>query len=163
MIKMDNLTLITIIGSAAFGAVAGKLLEAFVLTPITDRYERKKWLRQTKMEAFTKLNEEILSLGRKSQVLDGPLPFRALCASAILLIDDQELVAEIINLIEQIYKMSYDPSLIASLDAPENFSIKLSGGEKAAKKDVERGAAMEVIGKEALKISKKLGNNLRKT
>lgn len=53
---MDSLAIIgTVIGSAAFGAVAGKLLDAFILMRISDKYERKKWLRQTKIEAFTQL------------------------------------------------------------------------------------------------------------
>ena len=53
---MDGWALVgAIVGSAAFGAVAGKLLEAYILTPIVDKYERKKWLRQTKIEAFTNL------------------------------------------------------------------------------------------------------------
>ncbi|MHB2148092.1 hypothetical protein ACX8XP_03450 [Calditrichota bacterium LG25] len=50
---MDSSSFIlAIIGSAAFGAVVGKFLDAFLLSNITERNEKKRWLRQTKLEAF---------------------------------------------------------------------------------------------------------------
>jgi hypothetical protein len=161
---MDKIALIgTIIGSAAFGAIAGKLIEAFLLTPIVDKYERKKWLRQARIEAYSKLIEEILSLGLQSGVADNPWQFRAISSKAILLIEDNSLVKEIGNLITDIYKLTYDPSSIVTSNLPENFSIDLPGGEKATKKDLERGIAIDTIEKEALSLANKLGEELRRT
>lgn len=161
---MDNLTLIgAIVGSAAFGAVAGKMLDAFVITPWADRYQKKRWLRQTKIEAYTKLTEEILSLGMHTGVMDDPLKFRGLCAKAILLIDDKQLIAEIERIIEDIYKLSYDPSSIVKSDLPDNFSVTLPNGRVGTKKHFERGVAIEEIGKEALKLAEKLAKDLKAT
>ena len=160
---MDSLAIIgTVIGSAAFGAVAGKLLDAFILTRISDKYERKKWLRQTKIEAFTQLTEEMLSLGIKGQVHDDPWRFRALAAKAILLLDDPKLVEKIQTFIDELYKIN--TGLYAAIsNLPENFSVELPSGSKATKKDFEKGFALNEMEKEAIKIADQLAKNLRET
>jgi hypothetical protein len=160
---MDSLAIIgTVIGSAAFGAVAGKLLDAFVLTRISDKYERKKWLRQTKIEAFTQLTEKMLSLGIKGQVHDDPWRFRALAAKAILLLDDPKLVEKIQTFIDELYKIN--TGLYAAIsNLPENFSVELPSGSKATKKDFEKGFALNEMEKEAIKIADQLAKNLRET
>ncbi len=160
---MDSLAIIgTVIGSAAFGAVAGKLLDAFILMRISDKYERKKWLRQTKIEAFTQLTEEMLSLGIKGQVHDDPWRFRALAAKAILLLDDPKLVEKIQTFIDELYKIN--TGLYAAIsNLPENFSVELPSGSKATKKDFEKGFALNEMEKEAIKIADQLAKNLRET
>lgn len=160
---MDNLTIaVTVIGSAAFGAVAGKLLDALVLSRISDKYEKKKWLRQTKIEAFTKLTEEMLSLGIKGQLHDDPWQFRALAAKAILLLDDQKLIKDIIVFIDELYKINTGLSAAVS-NLPNDFSIELPSGAKATKKDIEKCFALNEMAKQAMHIAKELGDNLRNT
>ena len=160
---MDSLTIIgTIIGSAAFGAVAGKLLDGFVLSRISDKYERKKWLRQIKIDAFTQLTEEMLSLGVKGQVHDDPWGFRALAAKAILLLDDQMLIKNIQIFIDQLYKLNTGLSVAIS-NLPEDFSVKLPSGSMATKKDLEKGIAINEMEKQAINIANALGKNLRNT
>ena len=153
---MDSLAIIgTVIGSAAFGAVAGKLLDAFVLTHISDKYERKKWLRQTKIEAFTQLTEKMLSLGIKGQVHDDPWRFRAFAAKTILLLDDPELEEKIRTFIDELYKINTG-FYAAISNLPES-------GSKATKKDFEKGFALNEMEKEAIKIADQLAKNLRET
>lgn len=160
---MDNLTIaVTVIGSASFGAVAGKLLDAFVLSHISDKYEKKKWLRQTKIEAFTKLTEEMLSLGIKGQLFDDPWQFRALAAKAILLLDDPKLIKDINIFIDELYKINTGLSAAVS-NLPNDFSIELPSGTKATKKDFEKGFALNEMEKQAMHIAKELGDNLRET
>jgi len=160
---MDSLTIAgTIIGSAAFGAVIGKFLDAFVLSRINDKYERKKWLRQIKIEAFTQLNEELLSLGVKGQLHDDPWRFRALAAKAILLLDDPILIKDIYNFIDELYKINSGLSVAVS-NLPEEFSIELPSGAKATKKDLEGGFALNELEKQAISIANALGGNLRDT
>lgn len=150
---MDSLTIVgTIIGSAAFGAVAGKLLDAFVLSRVSDKYERKKWLRQTKIEAFTQLIEQMLSLGIKGQLHDDPWRFRALAAKAILLLDDPILIKNIHIFIDELYKINTELS-----------AAELPSGTKATKKHFEKGFALNEMEKQAINIANKLGENLRKT
>jgi hypothetical protein len=70
---MNVYTLIlAVIASAAFGAVLGKILDAFLLSRVNERVERKRWLRQGKFESFTNLSEEILALGLKKDIFDDP-------------------------------------------------------------------------------------------
>lgn len=160
---MDNLTIaVTVIGSASFGAVSGKLLDALVLSRISDKYEKKKWLRQTKIEAFTRLTEEMLSLGLKGQLHDDPWQFRALAAKAILLLDDPKLIEDINVFIDELYKINTGLSAAVS-NLPNDFSIELPSGAKATKKDFEKGFALNKIEKQAMHIAKELGDNLRKT
>lgn len=160
---MDNLTLaVTVIGSASFGAVAGKLLDAFVLSNIIDKYEKKKWLRQTKIEAFTKLTEEMLSLGIKGQLFDDPWQFRASAAKAILLLDDPKLIEDIDVFINELYKINTGLSATVS-NLPNDYSVELPSGAKATKKDFEKGFALKELEKQAMHIAKELGDNLRKT
>ena len=155
--------IVAIIGSAAFGAVAGKLLEAFVLAPIIDRYERKKWLRQTKIEAFQMLAEEMLSLGAKRMVSDDPWRFRGLAAKAILLLEDNKLIQEINDFIDELYKINTGISKMVKANLPDDFSVEIPNGKRITKKDIEKGVALSTMEKNALEIAKKLGENLRNT
>lgn len=83
---MNTLSLIgMIIGSAAFGALLGKLLDAFLLSPKNAELDRKRWLRENKLEAFTQIIEEMLSLGLKKGFHNDPWKFKSLAAKAILL------------------------------------------------------------------------------
>jgi len=161
---MDGIALAgTIVGSAAFGAIAGKLLEAYLLAPIADKYERKKWLRQTKIEAFTKLNEEMLSLGLRSGVSDDRWRFLSLASKTILLLEDNELIDEIQKFIDDLYQINTNLSSMVTSNLPDNFTVELPSGKIAAKEHIERGMAVDSMEKEAIKISKRLGEDLKKT
>lgn len=161
---MDASTLVlTVIGSASFGAVAGKFLEAFVLSPITDKYEKRKWLRNSKIEAYTILSEEILSLGAKSFVHDDPWRFGSLAAKTIILLEDDELIKEINEFIQELYKINSGTSKTVESNLPDDFSIKLPDGKIATKKHLERGIALDHMQKEALEITKKLAKDLKDT
>jgi hypothetical protein len=60
---MLNVTLLTSIAkSALVGAVATKLVDTFVSSKINNKIEHNKWLRNTKLELFSKLTEDILLL-----------------------------------------------------------------------------------------------------
>lgn len=150
-----------IIGSAAFGAVVGKLLEAYVLAPIINKYEKRKWLRQSKFEAFTKLVEELLSLGLKSKVQDDSWLFMSLATKSILLLEDEELINEIHKFIEDIYRINTNPSLIVTSDIPKEITFTLPGGGIGKKEHLEMGIAISMMEERAIKIAKKLGKNIR--
>ena len=61
----------------------------------TDKNERRRWLRQSKLEAFSSLSEELLSLGLKEGYFDNPWRFKSLGSKAILLLEDKNLISEI--------------------------------------------------------------------
>jgi len=160
---MDTITIVgTIIGSAAFGAVVGKFMDAFVLSHVNEKYERKKWLREIKIEAFTKLTEELLSLGVQRQLHDDPWRFRALAAKAILLLNDSILIKDIHTFIDELYKINTGLSRAVS-NLPDDFSMELPSGAMTTKKDLETGFALAELEKQAINIANALGDNLRNT
>ena len=60
---MLNLTLFTsLVKSALVGAVASKVVDTLISTKINNKMEQNRWIRNTKLELFSKLTEDILSL-----------------------------------------------------------------------------------------------------
>lgn len=138
---------IAIVGSATFGAVIGKVMDAFLLAKINNAYEKKKWLRQAKLEAFTELSQELLSLGLKSEVFDDEWRFRALTARAMLLIENEK------NLIEKIRSF-------ISILTEENRKNRNIGDVAAM---AEKGLVLNDLNIRALEIVKSLKDELNKT
>ncbi len=158
----SNTFILAIIGSAAFGAVLGKILDAFLISKITEENEKKRWLRQAKLEAFSNLSEEILSLGFKKGYFDNPWKFKSLGSKTILLLDDEDLVNEISEFIKNISRLSQGDTQVES-NIPDDFSIEIDDGLKAGKKEFEKGVAIEQLEKKAESIVLKLGKNIRNT
>ena len=154
--------ILAIVGSASFGAIAGKLLEAFVLSPVIEKFERKKWLRNLKIEAYTTLSEEMLSLGLKSYVHDDPWRFGSLAAKTIILLEDENLIKEINSFIQELYRMNTGTADIKS-DLPDDFKVSLPDGKIRTKKDFEKSVLIDLMEKKAIEITMKLSKELRKT
>lgn len=161
---MDTLTLVaTVAGSATIGAVIGKVLDAFVITPWSDRYERKRWLRQAKVEAYTRLTEELLSLGMVSGAVADPYKFRTMSAKAILLIDDPQVIADIEHIIQDIWHLSFDPSSVIKSNLPDDWTMTFPDGSIGTKQTFLRGVGMDQLEKEAFKVAEKLAADLKAT
>lgn len=62
---------------------------------VVQKAEKQKWLREKRLEAYTKLSSEILSLGREHKTREDPFKGYALCAEAILLADNDKLANKI--------------------------------------------------------------------
>jgi hypothetical protein len=160
---MEPLTLIvTVLGSASFGAIAGKLIEVFWLSSVIESHERKKWIRNLKIEAYAALSQEMLSLGTKSYVHDDPWEFRSLAAKAIILLENDDLINEINDFIHELYRMNTGTADIKS-SLPDDFKAILPDGNIATKKDFEKGFLIGLMEKKALEITKKLAKELRET
>jgi hypothetical protein len=160
---MNVYTLIlAVVSSAAFGAVLGKILDAFLLSHINEKIEKKRWLRETKFESFAKLSEEILALGLKERVFDDPWRFKGLGAKAVLLIEDQTLVNEINNFINDLSQMSAGITKVES-NIPDDFVVELSDGKKLGKKHIEKGFLVSILEKKGDSIVEKLGIDIRRT
>lgn len=153
---MDTVTLsLTIIGSASFGAIVGKFLDAFLLSRVNYNFERKKLLRQNRIDAFTVLTEELLSLGINKDPFKNPWKFRAVCSKAILLIEDIELRKEINDFLYDVCLIGNGLSEIKTT-LPDDFKIRLRNGKEASIKHVQIGFEVEVMEKRALEIVNKL-------
>ncbi len=88
---MLNLTLFTSVAkSALVGAVATKLVDTFISTKINNKVEQNRWIRNTKLELFSKLTEDILSI--ESSNIDSQLrEINKTSAKIILLLNDRKL------------------------------------------------------------------------
>jgi len=137
--------IVAIVGSATFGAIIGKAMDAFLLAKINNEYEKRKWLRQAKLEAFTDLSQEILSLGLKNGLYDDEWRFKALAAKTMLLIEDKSLVEKIdsfINILSEETLKDRDTTDVVSM--------------------VERGLVLQGLKSEALSIVESLKTELNK-
>jgi hypothetical protein len=82
-------------GAVGIGAIATKLLDIVWLQRSLRESERRKWLRERKLEVYSELSAELLSLGRKSDLRNDAFEGYALASKAILLTEDDELAHDI--------------------------------------------------------------------
>lgn len=88
---MLNVTLLTSIAKSAFvGAVATKLVDTFVSSKINNKTEHNKWLRNTKLELFSKLTENILLLDIENFYIQVK-EIKRTVSKVILLVNDKKL------------------------------------------------------------------------
>lgn len=108
---MLNVTLLTSVAkSALVGAVATKLVDTLVSTKINNKIEQNKWLRNTKLELFSKLTEEIMLIDNenfKTQLKD----IKRISAKIILLVNDRKLEDKIENYLTRLNKFSQNEKI----------------------------------------------------
>lgn len=92
---------IEIIGAIGVGAVITKVLDIFWLPKIMEKIEKREWLRDNRLRAFSKLAKETLSLrlGEEAFDFDNPYKFYEIAAEPMLLIEDSEIKSRINNFI----------------------------------------------------------------
>lgn len=101
---MLNITLLTSVAkSALVGAVATKLVDTFVSTKINTKIEENKWKRNTKLELFSKLTEDILLLESEDFYVQIKEIKRS-CAKIILLVNDRKLEQKIEDYLNRLNK-----------------------------------------------------------
>ena len=120
-------------------------MDAFLLARINNEYEKRKWLRQARLEAFTDLSQEILSLGLKNAVYDDEWRFKALAAKAILLIEDENLTKDIHSFIDTLSEETRKDRDVSDVNAM-----------------IERGLVLQELHSKALSIVKSLNAELNK-
>lgn len=91
MINVGLSILSQVVKTAAFSAIAGKVVD----TLINKKIDQKKWIRQTKFETFTKLTQEILSSNEKILIKDEEKKIKEYATKAILLLDDKRVIMKI--------------------------------------------------------------------
>lgn len=97
-----------------------KILDIVWLQRSLRESEKRKWLRDKRLIAYTAVTKEILSLGKESNTREDPFKGYSLAAEAILLADNQELAHEIemlftniSNLYKEATKLEDDPEKIS--------------------------------------------------
>ena len=92
-----NITLLgSIAKSALVGAVATKIVDTLISTKINNKVEQNKWLRNTKLDLYSKLTEDILLIDF-SNMQDQIREIKKTSAKIILLINDKRLANKIEN------------------------------------------------------------------
>ena len=103
---MLNITLFTSIAkSAIVGAVATKIVDTLISTKINNKIEHGKWLRNTKLELFSKLTEDVLSMDF-SNIQTQTREIKKTSAKIILLINDKKLSNKIEVYINNLNKLN---------------------------------------------------------
>ena len=103
---MLNITVLTSVAkSALVGAVATKLVDTLISSKINNKIEQNKWLRNTKLELFSKLTEDILSTDI-SNIETQLREIKKTSAKIILLINDRKLSDKIENYTNALIRFS---------------------------------------------------------
>ena len=89
---MDWLQIISAVG---IGALMTKVLDIVWLQRSIRETEKKKWLRDQRLRVYSKLSEEMFSMGKSFNTREDAFAGYALAAEAILLSDDDKLAADI--------------------------------------------------------------------
>lgn len=108
---------IQLISAVGVGALITKLMDVLWLQKVVHQNEHKKWLREQRLEAYSELTEELLSLGKKQGTREDPFKGYALVAKTTLLVEDERLAIEleefftnVSNLFTEAIKRDDDPT-----------------------------------------------------
>ncbi|AXX87928.1 hypothetical protein [Malaciobacter marinus] len=99
--------------TAAFGAIATKVVDTFILSKVNNKIDQKRWIRQAKLEAFAKLSQEILSIDLKNLKDENIRNIKEYSAKTILLLEDRILIKRIedyLNNLINLDKTAHDSS-----------------------------------------------------
>lgn len=110
--------------TAAFGAIAGKVIDTLVLSKMNHKMDQKKWIRQAKLEAFTKLSQEILSIDETNFAIEEQRKMKEYATKAILLLDDKRLINKIDD---YIYTINRFPKNCEDSSKDLNASLRSKG------------------------------------
>ncbi|MDD3009120.1 MAG: hypothetical protein RBR70_01220 [Arcobacter sp.] len=108
---MLNVTLLTSVAkSALVGAVATKLIDTLVSSKINNKIEQNKWLRDTKLDLYSKLTEEIMLIDDENfqtQIRE----IKRISAKIILLVNDRKLEEKIEDYINRLNRFSQNEKI----------------------------------------------------
>lgn len=103
----------SVASSAVLGALTTKILDSVISSRINQRQEKKKWIRNTKLDLFSQLSEEILSIDfndiKKNHSMIKKISFKI-----ILLMEDEKFKTKLENylfLLEEYKSLKYDINL----------------------------------------------------
>ena len=102
---MLNVTLLTSVAkSALVGAVATKLVDTFISTKINNKIQQNKWLRNTKLELFSNLIDDMYLLNQEN-FDEKIVQIRRNIAKIILVLNDKKLSINLENYLERLNQL----------------------------------------------------------
>ncbi|VAW90597.1 hypothetical protein MNBD_GAMMA21-38 [hydrothermal vent metagenome] len=99
---------IKLLAAFGLGAIIVKVIDVLWLQPFLARREMRAWIRDKRLEAYTNLTENLLSLGLSETDETNPFAHYAVAAKAILMTDDESLSKRIDHYIakrDQFYRV----------------------------------------------------------
>lgn len=78
------------------GSITTKLFDSLVTTKITQKQEKKRWLREKKLNLFSELSEEVLNINCQN-LLEKQTTIKKISSKLILLIEDEDLKTNLSN------------------------------------------------------------------
>lgn len=153
---MDNwFKLVTAFGA---GGIITKLLDIFILQNLTYKQNKKEWLREKKLKAYTNLIAVIKSYGINNIKLEkiNIIKAKIVVSEAILLSDNDKLVEKIENYLEHLQKLhkrleddlikqNIDPSMVKDVKKQEMLKyIEENTGIKAVSNSIIKELRKEI-------------------
>jgi len=95
----------TVARSAIIGAIVTKAIDTLVISKINNKMETKRWLRTTKLELFSKISEDLLSLDN-SNIDQNIRSIKQNTAKIVLLLENKNLIRKIDEHILSLHKLT---------------------------------------------------------
>lgn len=86
----------TIASNALFGTIATKLIDSMISSKISQKQDRKKWLREKRLSVFSSLNDEISSITCEN-LIEKKQTIKSIISQLVLLIEDKKLINTLHN------------------------------------------------------------------
>lgn len=94
MIAIPAIT--TVASNALIGTVTTKLVDSLLISKITQKQEKKKWIREKKLNLFSQLSEEVLSINCQN-LETKKVKIKELSSKILLILEDKTLKTNIKN------------------------------------------------------------------
>ena len=99
--------ILTFLGTLGLGAFLAKVVDELVLQPRQEEAQRKAWLREKRIDAFSTVTRELLTFGLYDGTkLRTTFQSYGVVATALLLIDDNALIARIDEFVVRMDEMN---------------------------------------------------------
>lgn len=93
---MLTATLVSSATNILVGSVTTKIFDSIITTRIVQKQEKNRWLREKKLNLFSQLSEEILSIDCKN-LINKQKNITEITSKIVLLIEDKELKTNLNN------------------------------------------------------------------
>lgn len=94
--------------TAVVSAVSKKVVDSLITTKLNKKSDHNKWLRETKLNLFTQLSNEILSYDLENASANEEKKLKEICTKTIILLDDKSIIYKIEDFINKLNKTQRD-------------------------------------------------------
>lgn len=127
--------------AVGIGALLTKVLDIVWLQRSVREAEKRKWLREQRLRVYSRLSEEMLSMGKNRNVREDAFSGYALAAETMLLVDDDQLANDIehfftmlSNIFSEGRKPDDDPSKKSQEDLESAYVVVVGESRRLVKK-----------------------------